>query len=347
MRALKQSASNDEGFWQQGKPKLTVGNFGGEKSPLDKIQGVARLSASEFVQLCGQSCKKKNMFDTHTHIQFKVFDQNRDQVLDDAKKAGIKKIIAVGTNLESSKKAVDIAQRYPQVFASVGIHPHHVFEHFIKCHSGLDPESIAWILKQVQDDIAQMVKDKKVLAIGETGMDRHIYPNTRYKQYEISDKFIALQKELFELQIKLAISHKKSLIIHNRKAAEETIEVLTKNWDKNLEGRSVFHMCEPDQRLLVFAKEHYIYISFGGDITYDSAKQDFLKKVPLKLLVLETDSPFFVPINLTSPNTPANLKIILEKISEILKVDQRKLAEITTKNSLSLFSLSSFHSFPK
>lgn len=273
------------------------------------------------------------MIDTHAHIQFKIFDQNRDQVIEEAKKIGIEKIIAVGTNLETSKKALDVAGKYPEVFASVGIHPHHVFEHF---HSQID-------IRNHLKEIEKLLKEEKVVAVGEIGMDKHDYPNTKYKNYQIHKDFLTLQKELFQEQIKLAINNNKSLIIHNRKAAEETIEVLAKNWDQALEARSVFHMCEPDQRLLVFAKEHYIYISFGGDVTYDSDKQEFLKKVPLELLVLETDSPFFTPeppkSQGVSPNTPANLKIILEKVAEILKIDQVKIEEITFENSKRLFKL--------
>lgn len=267
------------------------------------------------------------MFDTHSHIQFKIFDDIRDRVLEEAKKSGVEKIIAVGTNLESSKKAVEIAQRYQQVFASVGIHPHHVFEHF---HSQID-------IRDHLKEIENLLKEEKVVAVGETGMDKHEYPNTKYTSYQMHDQFIDLQRELFALQIRLAIKHSKALIIHSRKAAEDTLAVLNQEWSSELEGRSVFHMCEANQDLLDFAIKHNVFISFGGDITYEVAKQNFIKKVPLELLVLETDSPFFTPTNLTSPNTPANLKVILEFIAKYLGKSLDQLEEILTTNSNVLF----------
>lgn len=269
------------------------------------------------------------MIDTHTHIQFKIFDQNRDQVIEDAKSAGVEKIIAVGTDLESSKKAVELAQIYPDVFASVGIHPHHMFG-YQKSEAGS---------QNIIEEIEKLLYHPKVVAIGETGMDKHDYPNTKYKDYKIHADFLALQKELFGGQIKLAIKYQKSLIIHNRQAVEETLEILEKNWDKFLEGWSVFHCCEPDKKLLDFAKEYGIFIGIDGDVTYDSAKQKFIKHVPLELLVLETDSPFLAPKSIEFPNTPANLKLVASKIAEIKKVEQKEIEKITFENSQRLFSL--------
>lgn len=288
------------------------------------------------------------MIDTHSHIQFKIFDKTRDQVIEDSKKIGVTKIIAVGTNLETSKKAIEVSEKYPEVFASAGIHPHHVFTY---CHSETKAKSInSYPSLNAQDDIIRLEKvlqNPKVVAIGETGMDRHIYESTKYSNYQISKEFIELQKLFFEAQIKLAIKYKKALIIHNREAVSETLEVLEKNWNKALEQKSVFHMCEPDPRLLDFAQEHKVFISFGGDITYYLEKQEFLKKVPLELLVLETDSPFFAPQHIhhsgkqsasRTLNTPANLEIIVKRISEILEINLEALKTTINKNSSHLIS---------
>ncbi|MBI2021282.1 TatD family hydrolase [Candidatus Daviesbacteria bacterium] len=273
------------------------------------------------------------LFDTHSHIQFKIFNSIRNRVIKDSSRVGVNKIIAVGTNLETSKKAVEVAKIYPEVFASVGIHPHHVFDHF---HSQID-------IRNHLIEIEGLLGKEKVVAIGETGMDKYEYPKTKYKNYQIHEDFIALQKELFELQIKLAIKYQKALIIHNRKAVKETLEILNKNWDRSLEGHAVFHMCEPDERLLSFAIKNKVFISFGGDITYNQKRQNFLKQVPLELLVLETDSPFCVPQPLKSKksslNTPANLKIIAEKVAEILKADPKEIEKITFENGKKLFGI--------
>lgn len=272
------------------------------------------------------------MFDTHSHIQFKIFDDTRDQVIRNAKQAEVEKIIAVGTDLISSRDAISVANKYPEVFAAVGIHPHHVFEHFQGAN-----------IKNNLLEIEALLSEKQVVAVGETGIDKHQYQKTKYKNYQITNNFIELQKNFFTAQIKLAIKHDKALIIHNRKAPKETLEVLSQEWSPELEGRSVFHMCEPNPKLLEFALKHNVYISFGGDITYDLEKQDFLKKVPLELLVLETDSPFFTPEPLKSEgsklNSPSSLGIIVDNISTIYSEDKNKIIETTSNNSLNLFKL--------
>ncbi len=268
-------------------------------------------------------------FDTHTHIQFKIFDDKRDKVIEDCRRAGVKKIIAVGTDIESSIKAVEIAQRYEEVFAAVGIHPHHVYDHF---HSGRD---LGYQLKKVEG----LIGNPKVIAVGETGLDKHDYPKTKYENYEVHTEFLDLQKKVFVSQINLAIKYQKTLIIHNIGSVNDLLEILEKNWDKFLEGRCVFHCCEPDNRLLGFAKDHNVYIGIDADIIDYKEKQEFVKNVPLELLVLETDSPFFVPIESKFPNTPIALKAVAKCISEILGIPLSKLEKEVFKNSQKLFNM--------
>lgn len=268
------------------------------------------------------------MIDTHTHLQFKAFAGKVDQVIKEALEVGVEKMVVVGTNVETSKKAVELTQKVDSLYAAVGIHPHHIFEH----HD--TPKTLANHLEEIE----RLVSQDKVIAIGEVGMDKHVYQKTKHQNYQITDKFIALQKEAFIAQIKLALKCKKSLIIHNREAVEETLEILEQNWDKSLEGKTVFHCCEPDQKLLDFAKKHYIYIGIDGDVTYDKVKQEFVKKIPLELLVLETDSPFLVPKVFEFPNTPANLNYINKFIAQLLDMDLDKLEKLVTGNSTKLFT---------
>lgn len=272
------------------------------------------------------------MFDTHTHIQFKIFDSMIDQVIDEARRSGVRGIIAVATNLASSKKALELAQQFRGVYAAVGIHPHHVFDHF---NSNVD------LIDQLKK-ITELLNNPKVVAIGETGVDRHQYQKTKYLNYSVDNKFIEIQKQLFSLQIDLAIKFQKSLIIHNRQAVADLLEVLENKWSVELSRRSVFHCCEPDQKLLDFAIKHEVFVGIDGDITYDKDKQQYLKKVPLGLLVLETDSPFLIPESLKSssePNQPGNLKLVADKVAEILKEHPGKIADITYQNSRKLFNL--------
>jgi TatD DNase family protein len=279
------------------------------------------------------------MIDTHSHIQFKIFDQNRAEVIKQALEAGVEKIIAVGTDVESSKKAVAVAEKYSSVYAAVGIHPHHVFafversdpstsfHEVIRVETSLnlfqDKSSHSReILHSVQENLSSLMHHPKVVAIGETGLDAHHYPSTKYPNYEISEEFLKLQEKVFIAQIKLAIQYQKTLIIHNRGMADQLLEIFIKQWDPFLSRRAVFHCCEPNKKMLDFAKKHQVFIGVDGDITYDKDKQSFIQQVPLELLVLETDSPFFIPDPLKSSgdkiNTPANLPIIAEFINKLM-----------------------------
>lgn len=284
------------------------------------------------------------MFDTHTHLQFKAFQGKTNEVITSAKNAGVKKMVIVGTDLETSKNAVTLAQKHDGLYASVGLHPHHVFAY---CHPGFNLGSSNSSLREACDEailnLESLISNPKVIAIGETGLDRHIYQKTHYQDYEISEEFMNLQKQFFIAQIKLAAKHKKSLIIHNRKATDELLEILTQNWNPYLEGHSVFHCVEPDKKILDFALRHKVFIGIDGDITYDKDKQKFIKMVPLENLVLETDSPYFLPktkeLKAALLNEPKNLAIIAEQIALLKQVTLEKLVDTTTTNSYLLYRL--------
>ncbi|MCR4263238.1 MAG: TatD family hydrolase, partial [Candidatus Roizmanbacteria bacterium] len=288
------------------------------------------------------------MFDTHAHLNFSRFKKNADEVIQRANKAGVDYIVIPGTDIESSKKAVEISERYDEIYAAVGIHPHHIYEYVLR-HSEeqRDEESRPdKILRSAQDDmriVEKLLSHPKVVAVGEIGIDRHVYEETKYEQYTIDENFLSAQRELFAQQIRLASKHNKSLIIHNREATADVLEVLQENWDSLLSGRTVFHCCEPNEELLSFAKEHTIYIGVDGDITYDTNKQEFIKRVPLNMLVLETDSPFLLPEPLRSrkeyPNEPKNIKLVASKLSELHGISTEKIADTTMKNALRLFHL--------
>ncbi|QQG44315.1 MAG: TatD family hydrolase [Candidatus Roizmanbacteria bacterium] len=277
------------------------------------------------------------MFDTHCHLNFDAFKNKIDEVLIQAKTSGVDYILIPGTDIVSSRKAVEIAGEHEGVYAAVGIHPHHIYEF-----------QISNFKFQINlEELEQSLKNDRVVAVGEVGIDRHSYGKTKYSDYEVDEKFIDLQKELFKKQLDLAIKYDKSLIIHNREAKEDVLKILKEKWDPKLEGKTVFHCCEPDGELLKFAVEHKIYIGVDGDITYSKEKQSFIKKIPLDQLVLETDAPFLLPEPLRTqkkyPNTPSNLLLIGKFIADIIKVDFDKLTKITVENSLRLFNLDFNH----
>ncbi len=269
------------------------------------------------------------IFDTHCHLNFEAFDKQVSAVISAAKAAGISYIVIPGTDVKTSIAGVAIAERFAGIYAAIGIHPHHVFS--LKSANLND--------KSLMQTIEKLLPNKKVVAIGEVGLDRHYYEQTKYKNYETGEDFIALQKKLLAEQINLALKYKKSLILHNREAKNDTIEVLEKKWNRKLEGKTVFHCCEPDQELLNFAQKHKIFIGVDGDVTYRTDKQEFVKKIPLDLLVLETDSPFLKPAGYKFPNQPKNLKAIADFLAQINKTSANHLIDVTTKNAKRLFSL--------
>lgn len=276
------------------------------------------------------------MFDTHCHLQFQAFRGREEGILQLAKEVGVTHIMVPATDVETSKKAVELASRFENTFAAVGIHPHHVFDLQISKETQVE-EKLVPSLHQIE----KLLEQDNVVAVGEVGIDRYYYRKTKYLDYQITNEFVDLQKKVLREQIQLAIKYKKSLILHNREAVDDFLEVVSEVWDKSLSGRTVFHCCEPDEKLLEFAKKHTIFIGVDGDVTYYQKKQVFIERVPLELLVLETDSPFLVPEPLRSqkvfPNTPANLKIIAEFIANLRKISAQQLMTATTTNAKKLF----------
>lgn len=274
------------------------------------------------------------MFDTHCHLNFSIFQNKVGVMIKEARKVGVSYFLVPGTDFETSKKAVEIAEKFDGVYAAVGIHPHHIME--IK-NQKLKIKN--YNLKSKVEEIEKLLFHPKAITVGEIGLDRYIYQKTKYKNYQVDNEFINLQKWFFIEQLKLAKKYKKAVIVHNRRAKKDLLEVLLKieNWNLKI-NKMVFHCCEPDDDLLVFAQKHKIFIGVDGDIVYNQKKQEFIKKVSLELLVLETDSPFLSPQK-TFPNEPKNLLLIAEFVAKLKNVSVEQLTRITTKNAIKLFNL--------
>ena len=276
------------------------------------------------------------MFDTHCHLNFKIFKKNYSEVITAAKRSGVNYIVIPGTDLETSVRAVEIAEQNTGIYAAVGIHPHHVFQ--IQ-NSKLEVQNYKSELKNIE----KLLTNPKIVAVGEVGLDRHVYKKTKYEDYQVDEAFIELQKELFIAQLKLAIKYKKSVIIHNREAKKDLLSILTNNPSLITSTKIVFHCCEPDDELLQFAKKHNVFIGVDGDVTYWKEKQKFIKKIPLELMVLETDSPLLLPEPLRSqklyPNEPKNIYLIAEFIAKLKNMTIGQLIEETANNSMKLFGL--------
>ncbi|KUK84268.1 MAG: hydrolase, TatD family [Microgenomates bacterium 39_6] len=265
------------------------------------------------------------LFDTHCHLNFEAFDNQVKTVIDRAKRAGVGYFLVPGSNLPTSQRAINLAQKYQNVFAAVGVHPHHAQDqtNFKK--------------------LENLIKDPQAVAVGEIGLDYHQYRQTKYENYQVDEAFKNQQRELFQNQLKLAQKYQKPVIFHNREAKKDMLAILEKNWHKSFSGHTVFHCCEPDEELLDFAQKRQMFIGVDGDVTYWTKKQRFIKSVPLAWLVLETDSPYLTPEPIRQeksfPNEPKNLKIIAETVAKIKDISLEKVIEQTKANAFSLFNL--------
>ena len=187
-------------------------------------------------------------------------------------------------------------------------------------------------IKKTLFRLEELASVENVKAIGEIGLDYY-----RYKAPA------SLQKRFFLEQLRLTVKMEKSVIIHNRHAGNDIVDLVSKNWQDVYERKMVFHCCEPIDAILRFAIKQHIFIGVDGDVTYDKEKLDFIQKVPLDLLVIETDSPYIVPEPHRSqkvfPNEPQYLGLIAQKVAEIKKVNLETLVRKTTKNAQELFQL--------
>ena len=204
-------------------------------------------------------------FDSHSHYQDEKFNEDRDEALKDAFNENITKIIIPGWNLESSKQAIDIANKFRFVYAAIGIHPSDANE------------------KEDLNKLYELSQNKKVKAIGEIGLDYH---------YENINK--DLQKQYFINQIKIANDLNLPIIIHTRDAIYDTLEIVKNNKCKNT---GVFHCCPHNVELIKEALKIGYYISFSGTVTFKNAKgaKEAVNMVPLDRLLIETDSPYLAP----------------------------------------------------
>lgn len=279
------------------------------------------------------------MFDTHCHLNFHSFKKNVKNVIKRANDVGVTHITIPSTDVNTSINSVEIAQIYEDIFSAVGIHPHHIFKFQTEKIKKNKEDFINEQLKKIRE----LAQKEKVVAVGEIGLDRHYYSKTKYSDYQINEDFLTLQKDFFLKQIEIAAEFKKSLILHNREASDDFLEVFDKSWREEFKGRTVFHCCEPKKELLDFAVSKKIFIGVDGDVTYSKEKEEFVKQIPMELLVLETDSPFLTPEPIRStnkfPNEPKNISVIADFIAKKKGINVEELKKITFENSKKLFNL--------
>jgi TatD DNase family protein len=274
------------------------------------------------------------LVDTHTHLNFKAFNDDWREVVDRAVSAGVDKMIVVSTDIESSERAIDMANDHPALFASIGVHPHHV-RGIMNNESGI---------KDLVNKLRRLAKYPKVVAIGEIGLDNHSYGNSKYRMKnsrEESERIKNIQKRLLEEQIKLAKEFDKPLILHSRAVKEEVLDaVLNTAETLGWKARGVFHCFEGSNKYLKTILDAGFFVSFTGNITYSPDRSLVAKKAPLKKLLLETDCPFMSPHPFRKErNEPSRVKIIAEYHAVSRSLQLSEVIKRTTENAKLLFGL--------
>lgn len=263
------------------------------------------------------------MVDSHCHLNFHKFSDDLDEVVQRASVAGVTKIVNVGTQISSSIEAIDISERFDSCLAVVGVHPHHA-----------DKAEKGW-----EDELEKLTSHNKVIAIGECGLDYFSYQSNGIVDPE-------LQKDIFEKQIEIAYKTKLPLVIHNRLAGKDIIEILKYHRTSLLNIPGMFHCMSGDLDLLKNVLDLGFYVGYDGNITYPKLAPgesvhltDLVRATPLDRLLIETDSPYLTPIPYRGKrNEPKNAIIIGEFIAKIKGVSFEKVEEITDQNFLTVFS---------
>jgi TatD DNase family protein len=264
------------------------------------------------------------MIDAHCHLNFKAFDKDYDEVIKRALDQGVELIINTGTSIESSQKAVELAQKYENLYAVVGIHPHHADK----------------VIKGWDKQIDALAKMPKVVGIGEVGMDYYSYQSNG-----ITDP--KLQREIFKRQIEISIENKLPLQIHGRHAGIDILKIVSQYKNELLEIPGMFHCFAGNIEYLEKVLALGFYVGFDGNITYkglapgeDTLLSDLVAKAPLGKIITETDSPYLTPApHRGSRNEPGYVIIVGNSIAKIKNTVFDVVNEITSANAKRVFKL--------
>jgi TatD DNase family protein len=281
------------------------------------------------------------LIETHAHLDFPDFANDIDDVLRRAAEAGVTRIITIGTSIESSRHAIALAEKYPAVYAAIGVHPSDVEE----------------AEEDVFTPLRELAKNPRVVAIGETGLDYHRLPSeavAKEKQVQVmtalrteTDEEIeaqirdgaykSKQASLFQQQLDLAVELGLNAVIHQRDAWEDTLKIMQPYTGKL---RGVFHCFggSLDQANEVLDLDHLV--SFTGIVTFKNgaAVREIATQVPLWKFMVETDCPYLAPVPFRGKRSePAHTRIVAETIAAARQVPLKEIAEITTETAEKFF----------
>jgi len=266
------------------------------------------------------------LVDTHCHLNFDVYDPDRSAVVERARQNGLTRILIPAVDLETSKTAIQYAQEFSEVFAAVGIHPN---------------DGASWTEKSISE-LKSLADETKVIAIGEIGLDY-------YRQHTPHD----LQKAIFRQQLDLAAQLNLPVVIHNRDAAGDILNILREWYTIMITGGSrlqsfpgVMHSFSGDVAFADELTSMNFKLGINGPVTFrnSQALQSTVRYLSVETLLMETDAPFLTPHPYRGKrNEPANVRIVAEKVAELKQEPVEKIIQVTTAEADKLFGWREMH----
>ncbi|MEW8974433.1 MAG: TatD family hydrolase [Tissierellaceae bacterium] len=253
------------------------------------------------------------LIDSHVHLDDERFDGDRDILIKSLKSNGIELVINIGADMKSSVDSIELAKRYDNIYAAIGVHPHSASE----------------MTENTLDELRDMAKEDKVIAIGEIGLDYY---------YDNSPRDI--QRKWFREQLELAKELDLPVIIHSRDATKETYDIIKEAQDGTLRG--VLHCFSGSVEVAMEYIKLGFYISIGGTVTFKNSRvvREVAQAVPLDKFLVETDCPYLTPEPYRGKrNEPMFVKYAAEKIAEIRGISFEELSKATNKNTKELFRI--------
>lgn len=253
------------------------------------------------------------LFDTHVHLNAEQFEDDLEQVLKRANEAGVERMVVVGFDEKTIKKAIELVETYDFLYAAVGWHPVDAID--------MTEEHLSWL--------EELASHPKVVALGEMGLDYH---------WDKSPKDV--QKDVFRKQIHLAKKVNLPIIIHNRDADQDIVEILEAEGADEVGG--IMHCFGGSVEIADRCLKMNFYISLGGPVTFKNARRpkEVATHVPADKLLIETDCPYLAPHpNRGKRNEPAYVKLVAEEIAALRETTYEQLAQQTTENAKKLFKI--------
>ena len=251
------------------------------------------------------------IYETHTHYDDEAFDEDRDEAIKKAMAAGVGRFVNIGASMKSSRSSVQLANKYPQFLAAVGVHPEHTAD----------------LSEADMDTLTELTKDSNVVAIGEIGLD-----------YYWDEPARDIQKKWFARQIALAKAVGLPIIVHSRDAASDTLDIIRS--ENGEENGGIIHCFSYSVEVAKQFVDLGFYIGVGGVVTFKNGRKlkEVVEAIPLERILTETDSPYLAPVPKRGKrNTSEYLPYVIEEIAAIKGISATEAEEATYANAIKLF----------